>query len=65
MSQNELLAIALGVGRKLARQDWHKMSSAEAEQWCIKEATSRHAISESEQRFIAAHAMNYVISDGN
>lgn len=65
MSQNELLAIALGIGRKLARQDWHKMSPAEAEQWCIKEAANRHVTSENEQRLIAAHAMNYVINGGN
>jgi len=64
MTNNEIMAKALGIGQSLTRERWYEMSALEAEAWC-KLVINRyyHIPAENEVREITHLAMQYVINN--
>jgi hypothetical protein len=58
---NDGRAIALSIGRELAREDWTSMSAPEAQEWCTQRAAEKN-VPDAFIRIVAMMAMRHVIS---
>lgn len=61
LTDNQVKAKALIVGRELSRLAWWDMSASEAEKWCKNRAMQLGAITSFDIDDIVYFAMNYVI----
>lgn len=60
MSDNELLAIALGIGRALARTDWWELSFEDAQAFCADRARQK-GVEGQELVRVVGDAIKYVL----
>jgi hypothetical protein len=65
MSNNEIKAKILTIGRQLERVEWHLMKVPEAEAWCKKKAQEAGVTSPEDLAAIAMGAMAYVLEGGS
>lgn len=61
LTDNQVKAIALTIGRELSRLAWYDMSAAQAAKWCENKAREHGAITSFDIDDIVYFAMNYVI----
>lgn len=62
LTENEIKAKALIIGRTLERLAWWNMSASTAEQWCKDKAREHGAVTSFDIDDIAYFAMMYVIN---
>lgn len=62
LTENEIKAKALTIGRQLSRMAWWNMSANEAISWCRNKAKELGAVTSFDIDDIVYFAMNYVIS---
>ena len=62
MTDNEMKAKALIIGKQLSKINWFDMTAGQAHAWCREKALLLGAKEQSERDTIACIAMNYVIA---
>lgn len=63
LTENEIKAKALVIGRQLDRMAWYDMSAKQAESWCKDKAKELGAITSFDIDDIAYFAMVYVLQN--
>lgn len=65
MTETEIKAKALCIGRELSRKAWWTMRAIEADKFCQRKAVSMGVTDAKERQTISVLAMSYVMKGGH